>query len=288
METIACPSAYGPGAVAFAAREKSHCRREFVGFSGTNAHLLLEAAPEPTPGSRPVERSRHLLTISAKNESALRELALSYCSVLEHQPDWPLADICHSASAGRTHFSHRAAIVAASASEFKEKLGLLHSGEPAEFVFRSLVVDDEPVKVAFLFTGQGSQYYAMGRELYDSQPLFRKILEKCDEILFQTGGWSLLNTLYSSTDHSQIHQTIHSQPLLFSIEYALARLWQSWGIQPAVVMGHSVGEYVAAVIAGVFSLEDGLKLIAARGKLMQAFPRNGGHDRDSGQSGESS
>jgi acyl transferase domain-containing protein/NADPH:quinone reductase-like Zn-dependent oxidoreductase/SAM-dependent methyltransferase len=246
------------------------------GFSGTNAHLLLEAAPEPEPRPRPLERGRHVLVLSAKNESSLRELALSYSSVLERQPQWSFSDICHSASAGRTHFTHRAAIVATSASELKEKLRLLHGGESAEPVLHGCVADDEVAKVAFLFTGQGSQYYAMGRELYHSQPLFRDALHQCDEILSQNTGWSLLDLLYSSTDHSQIHQTAYSQPLLFSIEFALARLWQSWGIQPAVVMGHSVGEYAAAVIAGVFSLEDGLKLIAARGKLMQALPRNGG------------
>jgi len=246
------------------------------GFAGTNAHLLLEAAPKAEPCPPPRQRSRHLLTISAKNESALRQLALSYSSVLERQPEWSVADICHTASAGRAHFSQRAAIVAASAPELKEKLRLLHSGEPAESVFCGSVLDDEPAKVAFLFTGQGSQYYAMGRELYDSQPLFREILVKCDEILLQNAGWSLLDKLYSSTDHTQIDQTVYSQPLLFSIECALARLWQSWGIQPAVVMGHGVGEYAAAVIAGAFGLEDGLKLIAARSKLMQGLPRNGG------------
>ena len=245
------------------------------GFSGTNAHLLLEAAPKTESCPRPRQRSRHLLTISAKTESALKQLALSYSSVLERQPEWSVADICHTASAGRTHFSHRAAIVAASAPELMEKLRLLHSGEPAESVFCSSVLDDEPAKVAFLFTGQGSQYYAMGRELYDSQPLFREILVKCDEILSQNAGWSLLDKLYSSTDQTQIDQPVYSQPLLFSIEYALARLWHSWGIQPAVVMGHGVGEYAAAAIAGVFSLEDGLKLVTARSKLIQELPPNG-------------
>jgi acyl transferase domain-containing protein/acyl carrier protein len=246
------------------------------GFSGTNAHLLLEAAPDPEPQPSTLERSRHLLTLSAKSESALKQLAARYRSALEQQPCWNLGDICHSASIGRSHCSHRAAIVTRSVCDLKEKLGSLGGEELAESVFRNSAVDDQPSKIAFLFTGQGSQYYGMGRELYETQPLFQEVLRKCDEIISREAGWSLLDALYSSADQSLVHQTGYSQPLLFSVEYALAQLWQSWGVQPAVVIGHSVGEYVAAAVAGVFSLEDGLKLVAARGSLMQALPRGGG------------
>lgn len=246
------------------------------GFSGTNAHLLLEGAPEPELRPTPLQRSRHLFTLSAKSASALKQLAARYRFALEQQPAGKLGDICHSAGNGRSHFSHRAAIVTKSISDLQEKLGLLDGEELAESVFRNSAVDDQSSKVAFLFTGQGSQYYGMGRELYQTQPLFQEVLRKCDEILSREAGWSLLDALYSSADQSLIHQTVYSQPVLFSLEYALAQLWQSWGVQPAAVMGHSVGEYVAAAVGGAFSLEDGLKLVAARGRLMQALPRGGG------------
>ncbi len=129
-------------------------------------------------------------------------------------------------------------------------------------------------KLAFLFTGQGSQYIGMGRQLYETQPTFRQTLEECDEYLRQF-DIPLLSVLYPVGQDSRLDQTTYTQPALFALEYALAQLWRSWGIKPDVVMGHSVGEYVAACLAGLFSLEDALKLIAERGRLMQALPRGG-------------
>src|SRR5262249_4742307 len=128
-------------------------------------------------------------------------------------------------------------------------------------------------KMAWLFPGQGSQYQGMGRTLFESQPTFRKTVLRCEELLRPSLSRPLTEVLFR--ERTLLEQTEYTQPALFALEYALAKLWQSWGIMPDVVLGHSVGEYVAACVAGVFSLEEGLKLIAERGRLMGALPAGG-------------
>ncbi|MFE1744072.1 SDR family NAD(P)-dependent oxidoreductase [Coleofasciculus sp. H7-2] len=247
------------------------------GVGGTNAHVILEEAP--TNSGLPlatIERSSHLLTLSAKSENALRELAQRYQEFLTKEPTEDLANICFSANTGRTHFNHRLAVVTESIAQLQEQLGAFVKGEETSGLTHAQVRGKSP-KIAFLFTGQGSQYINMGRQLYETQPTFRQTLDRCDEILRPYLDVSLLSILYpeSNSNPSKIDETAYTQPALFALEYALAELWQSWGIIPDAVMGHSVGEYVAACVAGVFSLEDALKLIAARGRLMQALPPNG-------------
>ncbi|MEH2172819.1 SDR family NAD(P)-dependent oxidoreductase [Nostoc sp.] len=276
------------------------------GFGGTNAHVILAAAPLKEQGSRgageqgrsdnnisplplcppsplpPIpsaphplcppassERPLHLFTLSAKNEQALRELVESYQVFLCSNSQISLADICLTANSGRSHFDYRLAVIAESVVQLQEKL------KTTEFV-NIKVHSKKSAKIAFLFTGQGSQYIGMGRELYETQPTFRQNLDRCDQILRPYLEKSLLSVLYSSPDEtSLLDQTAYSQPALFALEYSLAQLWRSWGIIPDVVMGHSVGEYVAACVAGVFSLEAGLQLIAHRSRLMQALPDAG-------------
>jgi acyl transferase domain-containing protein/predicted O-methyltransferase YrrM len=241
-------------------------------FSGTNAHLVLEEAPDSELKSstdskeKKMERPFHLLTLSAKTHEALIALAVSYEQYLS--ADLDLGDICFTAHTCRSHFQHRLSVIGASNEQMRERLaaGLETTALSQERV------QTHPPKIAFLFTGQGSQYINMGQQLYKTQPTFRKTLERCDEILRDYLEPPLLEVLYSSPDNqSKLDETAYTQPALFALEYALAELWQSWGIKPDIVMGHSVGEYVAACIAGVFSLEDGLKFIAERGRLMQTL-----------------
>nr|CAD19092.1 StiH protein [Stigmatella aurantiaca Sg a15] len=248
------------------------------GMSGTNSHVILEEAPpqEPVAPSAQVERPCHLLGLSAKGDEALKALAVRYERLLAEQPELSLPDLCHGANTGRTHFSHRLAVVAESQAQLREQLAAFIGGQKGQgLVARSVPSGREP-ELVFLFTGQGSQYAGMGRQLYETQPVFRQTLDQCDALLQPHLGRSLLSVLYPEPgSRTPLDETAFTQPALFAIEYALAMLWQSWGIQPTAVMGHSVGEYVAACVAGVFSLEDGLRLIAERGRLMQALPPDG-------------
>ncbi len=271
-------------------------------FGGTNCHAILEEAPRSTgESSHPKSFSQnllssrplHLLTLSTKSEKALGELAKGYQAYLKSHTEVSLADVCFTANTGRRHFDHRLAVVAESTVQLREQLGAFAAGAPSSAnaaeretagLVSGQVTSKKRQKIAFLFTGQGSQYLGMGRQLYDSQPSFRKALERCDQLLRPYLDVPLLKILYPDTDSAnpkslsenpKLDETAYTQPALFALEYALVQLWQSWGIEPAAVMGHSVGEYVAACIAGVFSLEDGLKLIAQRGRLMQALPQEG-------------
>lgn len=247
------------------------------GISGTNSCILVEEAPELEGAIAQQERPNHILVISAKSSVALKQLAQRYCQHLGTHPEQALADVCFTANTRRLHLHHRLSVVGASVEEIEVKLAAFgRDEEEVGCASGAINNNSEPPKIAFLFSGQGSQYLEMGRQLYETQPTFRKALEQCDEILQPYLEKSLLEVIYPQAgENSPLDETAYTQPTLFAIEYALYCLWQSWGITPDVVIGHSVGEYVAACIAGVFSLEDGLKLIAARGKLMQQLPKGG-------------
>ncbi|MBD1836178.1 acyltransferase domain-containing protein [Cyanobacteria bacterium FACHB-472] len=246
------------------------------GVSGTNAHLVVEEAPAREPMAATVERPLHLLTLSAKSENALQQLASRLERHLATYPSLFLTDVCFTANIGRSQFAHRLALVAESSEQVCQQLAAVQTGNSPVGVFAGQVRDSDRSKVAFVFTGQGSQYLGMGRQLYDTQPTFREALERCDTILRPYLEQPLLSVLYPAEgENSPLDRTAYTQPALFALEYALYELWRSWGIQPDAVLGHSVGEYVAACVAGVFSLEDGLKLIAERSRLMQALPPGG-------------
>ena len=245
------------------------------GFGGTNAHVLIEEA-SPASHAPVATRPVHLLALSAKTETALSAHAGRYAEYLAEHPEVSLDDLCASANAGHSHFQQRAALIARGRGEMTERLIGLRDGIAAAGIKTGRTRLAAPPKVAFLFTGQGSQYAGMGRALFETEPTFRNALEQCEEILRDELKRPLLEVLFREQDtDSLLDQTAYTQPALFALEYALAQLWRSWGIEPSALLGHSVGEYVAACIAGVFDLEQGLRLIATRARLMQQLPQDG-------------
>ncbi|MEL6929362.1 MAG: beta-ketoacyl synthase N-terminal-like domain-containing protein, partial [Cyanobacteria bacterium J06600_6] len=249
-------------------KSESYPRRAGVnslGIGGTNAHVILEEFVEQSELNS--EFSTYLLTLSAKNRSALQEQIKNYLRAVKNTPKISLADICLTSNIGRHHFDIRLGIVASNKQELIDKLSAAGVNN----------LECQNNKLAFLFTGQGSQYLDMARELYSLQPVFKENCDRCFHILEQYLDISLKDIIFSSpaSPASLLNRTQYTQPTLFAIEYSLARLWLSWGVKPDVMMGHSLGEYVAAAIAHVFCLEDALKLVSWRGKLMQGLSSHG-------------
>ncbi|MFE2763722.1 type I polyketide synthase [Streptomyces halstedii] len=240
------------------------------GLSGTNAHLILEQAPPPAPPAAADDRRpASVLTLSARTESALSALAGRYAERLAQDDTTPLADLCYSAGTGRSHFRHRLAAVGTGREEVAGRLAAFARGETGTGLVQGEA--DSP-EVVFLFTGQGAQRPGMARGLYDTQPTFRDAVDACAEILRPVLDRPLLSVLFpEDPDDTRINDTAYAQPATFAVEYAMARLWESWGVTPAAVIGHSLGECVAACVAGVMSLEDGLTFVAERARVIDAF-----------------
>jgi acyl transferase domain-containing protein/acyl carrier protein len=250
------------------------------GLSGTNAHVIVEeappAAPAPAGGDGDESGTPHLLCLSARSAPALRQQALSYARFLRADPGADVADVCFSAGAGRSHFAHRLAVVIRSAADGEAALAAFERGDDLQGRGATGAWDGAaPPRVAFLFTGQGSQYPGMGWALGQSQPVFREAIERCARILDPHLDRPLLASLAPDVDPARLAQTASTQPVLFALEYALCAQWRSWGVVPSAVLGHSLGEYVAACVAGVFSLEDALHLVVERGRLLQSLPADG-------------
>ena len=240
------------------------------GVGGTNAHVVIEQAPDRV--SSEAARRTQVLTISARSEAALDAAAKRLAARLREQPETNLADVAYTLQTGRRKFDHRRIVAASSAAD---AAAALESGDGKRVIGRKSRNADP--KVCFLFPGQGSQQPNMGRELYETEKVFRDEIDRCAKLLEPHLGLDLRKLLYPAeaiTDElrDKVTQTILAQPAIFTVEYALAKLWMSWGVQPDFMIGHSVGEFVAACLAGVFSLADGLRLIAARGRLMQDLP----------------
>ncbi|KQS63654.1 type I polyketide synthase [Modestobacter sp. Leaf380] len=240
------------------------------GVGGTNGHLVLEESPQTAPSSSP--RRRHqLVLLSARTPTGLQANAVAVGAHLRERPE-DLADAAWTLAVGRTARPVRGFLVATDGTDAAERLaaGVPQPGPgvvPPRGVTRP---------VTFAFPGQGAQYPGMGRELYDDEPVFAECVDACAEVLREHVGWDVREVLYpgdqdGGTD-DRIHRTEFTQPALFVVEYALARLVQSWGLAADAVVGHSIGEYVAATVAGVFDWRDALRLVADRGRLMQELP----------------
>ena len=241
------------------------------GVGGVNAHIVMEEAPAPQASTSSL-RSTQLLCLSARSEPALRAETENLTRFVQAHPEVPLEDIAYTLAVGRKAFDQRAVFVCSSAEDAAAKL--LSANEPAK-----RVPTGKP-EVVFLFPGQGSQFAGMGAALYAAEPLFRRQVDECAEILRPQLGCDIRDVLYpvdvaSPEAAERIQQTQFAQTGLFVTEFAMAKLWQEWGIEPVAMAGHSIGEYVAAVLAGVMSREDALRLVNVRGRMMQAMPRGG-------------
>ncbi len=247
------------------------------GFSGTNAHIVLEEAPPLAAVEAAADISgQNLFVLSAHDEQALAALAGRYAAALDGFADEDLADLCFTAAASRASFQYRAAILTRSVAELRSQLEALANGRPAAGLRTTRVTRRDPPRIAFLFTGQGAQYVGMAAELDRTQPVFRAALDRCAAVLDSRLERPLRDVLFAAPGSpSPIDETGNTQPALFSVEYALTELLRHWGVSPDMVIGHSVGEYVAACLAGVLSLEDALALVAERGRLMQSLPAGG-------------
>ncbi len=248
------------------------------GFSGTNAHLVLESA-DATPPSELVDDERpRVFPLSARSDAALQQMAAQHAQWIADHDDVSLADVSATLTTGRAQLTNRVAVVAASRAQLVDRLRAFAAGE--DVAGRSGLAAGRAgrPRVAFLFTGQGAQYAGMARGLYDVEPVFRAALDRCAELMDPLLAQPLLSVLFSepgSAAADLLGQTGFTQPALFAVEHALVELWRSWGVVPDAMLGHSVGELVAAAAAGVFSLADAVRLVVARGALMQALPAGG-------------
>jgi acyl transferase domain-containing protein/NAD(P)-dependent dehydrogenase (short-subunit alcohol dehydrogenase family)/SAM-dependent methyltransferase/acyl carrier protein len=246
------------------------------GFSGTNAHIVIEEPPAANLESS-CTGAAEIITVSARTVEALTALCGRHAEYLRGNTHISLADVAFSLNTGRSQFQHRVALLSSSVQEVATQLQQIAVGGVRDHpAYRFLAGYEEPC-IGFLFTGQGSQYAGMGGALYAQSSVFRSAVDRCEVILGGKLEHRLSEVLCGNetVPKDLIHDTAWTQPVLFVFEYALTMLWRSWGVRPSVVLGHSLGEYVAACIAGVFSLEAGLTLAFERGRLMGRLPRSG-------------
>ena len=254
------------------------------GVSGINAHVILEAAPQPATEiaaqNTEMDRPYHVLSLSAQTERALRDQAERVADYIHGHPGSSLADIAFTANTGRAQFNHRLGITVSSSADMAIQLAGFVAGKRSLSVTHGALEHDSKTKIAFLFTGHGSQYVNMGRSLYETSPVFQKAIKECEVLLQPFLDVPISKVIYPPSGEEDVVRNLwdgmkYTQPAQFVLAYALVTLWKSWGIEAGTVIGHSVGEYAAACAAGVMSLADGIKLVAARGQLVESLPERG-------------
>ncbi len=248
------------------------------GYSGTNAHVIVQEAPPPAAVATTENAREHqLFVLSARTSERLAALAERHETFLGGDDGVSLADMAFTAAAGRTHHPHRLAIVGSSRAEIAEKLRAWRAAPESDLrgVASGVLEKSRAPKVAFLFTGQGAQYSGMARRLYETEPRFKQTLDRCAEITHGLLPTPLLEVLFDESAAASLDDSRYTQPALFTVEVAVAQLLRHWGVAPAMLLGHSLGEIAAASVAGALSLEDGLRLVVERGRLMSELPRNG-------------
>ena len=244
------------------------------GIGGTNAHVVLEEAPVPEKVSVPTH-PWHLVVLSVRTETALQQARANLLQHLRQHPELDMGDVAYTLQVGRRLFAHRNMFVC---RDLPDAIQVLDAADPTR-LFSTVDADTMRSRpVVFMFPGQGTQYSGMGGELYHTEAVFRAEVDRCAEILLPFLNLDIRSILYPEEadierTRFQLNQTWLTQPALFVVEYALAKLWLSWGVAPAAMIGHSIGEYVAACLAEVFPLESALKLVTLRGRLMQQLPQ---------------
>jgi len=244
------------------------------GASGTNAHLIVEEAPRTEDYKLPSDHSLHLLTLSAKSMEALRDLAGQYRDRLIGSRE-SISDICFTANVGRSHFGHRLALLCSSPDEAGIEITKFLDGKSGAAISTSERDDSARPQVAFICAGEGSIFTGSGRSLYETQPAFRRAIDRCDEALRKITGQSIVDSIFDWAAVANRRDEPVYGAILFAVEVALAKLWRSWGIEPAAIFGHGAGLCAAACIAESINLEDGLRLVLHRSRLAQAAANNG-------------
>lgn len=271
------------------------------GFGGTNSHVVLQSSAEGLSGPQPktvavrssskvasngskvasnrthaeVKRQPYVLPLSAKSTKGLKQVASDFAEFLTAADDQRVADTIYTLGVGRQHFDNRAAIVADSIDELRDRADKLAAGKRDPFIQTGHIASTGTPVVAGMFTGQGSQYQNMALGLYKHSTFFREQFDQCEAIIRKLRGESLLEVINGSASYGDLKETKWTQPALFAIEYAMAKWWMDRGVEFDFLLGHSVGEIAAATIAEVFDLESGLRLICRRSELMQALPSGG-------------
>lgn len=246
------------------------------GFGGTNVHLVLEEAPRAVPEPDLAAQAAHVLPLSAQSEKALRSVAESYQRFLaEEGNEESLHDICYTASVRRSFHDHRLAVTGHTREELLAELEAFTRDETTQAATEVDTAHSQPARLVYVFSGQGTHWRGMGGELIEQEPIFARVIQECEQLLGRDVDWSLTEQLRARDGDSRLHETDVAQPAIFAVQVALAALWRSWGLVPDVIVGQSLGEVAAAHVAGALSLEDALRVVFHRSRLMKRMAGQG-------------